>query len=357
MRHVAIQGYTTFRGAVVGGLFSSKVSCIVTQRQIALQLSQGLRMIRPSSSFRVLIAASLCGLALVGAHAASTVRTIQSSGTAQFVPVVPGRDGVLSAEFAPTFANLPRLQDGPNASGTSASAGLVSSTLKESRKRMVNRSIAIARGAGEQTDGEDQQQSNANLVKSFDGLMFRDQRLANGGNQFSVEPPDQGLCVGNGFVVESVTDVIRVFDRNGNALTSAVDLNTFYGYAAAINRSTGVFGPSLTDPSCYYDPQVKRFFQVILTIDVDPKTGGATGSNHLDLAVSSTSDPRDSWTIYRIPVQDDGTQATPVHANCPCLGDYPHIGADAHGIYLTTNEFPFSGGFNSAQIGPNMSLR
>src|SRR5205814_1244087 len=52
----------------------------------------------------------------------------------------------------------------------------------------------------------------------------------------------------------------------------------------------------------------------------------------------------------RIPVQDDGTQGTPVHPNCPCLGDYPHIGADANGVYLTTNEFPFSGGFNSAQI-------
>ena len=34
-----------------------------------------------------------------------------------------------------------------------------------------------------------------------------------------------------------------------------------------------------------------------------------------------------------------------------CLGDYPHIGADANGIYLTTNEFAFSGpGFFGAQI-------
>jgi hypothetical protein len=33
---------------------------------------------------------------------------------------------------------------------------------------------------------------------SWDGLNFFDSRFANGGNQFSVEPPDQGLCVGNG---------------------------------------------------------------------------------------------------------------------------------------------------------------
>ena len=35
----------------------------------------------------------------------------------------------------------------------------------------------------------------------------------------------------------------------------------------------------------------------------------------------------------------------------PCLGDYPHIGADANGIYLTTNEFDLAGPFfRGAQI-------
>src|SRR4051812_18187743 len=38
----------------------------------------------------------------------------------------------------------------------------------------------------------------------FNGLTQREQRLADGGNQFTIEPPDQALAVGNGFVVESV---------------------------------------------------------------------------------------------------------------------------------------------------------
>src|SRR6185437_12292085 len=39
----------------------------------------------------------------------------------------------------------------------------------------------------------------------------------------------------------------------------------------------------------------------------------------------------------------------PVHD--ACLGDYPHIGADANGIFLTTNEFTFFGaGFFGAQV-------
>ena len=50
----------------------------------------------------------------------------------------------------------------------------------------------------------------ATLGVSFDGLNLRDQRTANGGNQFTVEPPDQGLCVGNGFILETVNDVLRV---------------------------------------------------------------------------------------------------------------------------------------------------
>ena len=48
---------------------------------------------------------------------------------------------------------------------------------------------------------------------------------------------------------------------------------------------------------------------------------------------------------------DDGTAGTPVHPNCPCIGDYPHIGVDSRGFYLTTNEYSFFGPeFNSAQI-------
>jgi len=179
------------------------------------------------------------------------------------------------------------------------------------------------------------------LVTSFTGLNHRQQRFANGGNQFSgLEPPDQGLCVGNGFVMESVNDVLRVYDTLGQALSGVVDLNTFYGYPAQFNRTTGQRGPDVTDPSCYFDPDTQRWFQVVLTLEVNPGTGRFTGLNHLDIAVSTTASPLDTWKIYRLPTQDDGTDGTPNH-HCrfgPCVGDYPHIGADASGFYLTNNE-------------------
>jgi hypothetical protein len=287
--------------------------------------------------------------AAVAAHAATVVRQVQSGGTAQLRAGGSGPDGVQRPELAPTFSRVPDLQEGPRAEDAGADA-TAARELSSARKRMVNRSIAKARGSGETVVSDERVGADAALRRSFDGLSMRDTRLADGGNSFSVEPPDQGLCVGNGFVVESVNDAIRVYDREGNALTGVTSLNTFYGYPVAINRTAGTFGPALTDPTCYYDPSVRRFFHVILTLETNPATGALTGVNHLDLAVSSTADPRNAWTIYRIPVQDDGTQGTPVHPDCPCLGDYPHIGADANGVYLTTNEFPFSGGFNSAQI-------
>src|SRR5215813_4336478 len=228
----------------------------------------------------------------------------------------------------------------------------------------VDRSFSGATtGKGRVVDSGKQAKSNPELNLSFNGLNFRQQRLANGGNQFSVEPPDQGLCAGNGFVVETVNDVFRVFHTDGTAATGVVDLNTFYGYIAQFNRTTGVQGPFVTDPSCIYDSATGHFFNLVLTLEVFPDTGNFTGVNHLDLAVSNTADPTGAWTIYRLPVQDDGTDGTPDH-HCvtgparqtptnpnACFGDFPHIGADANGIYLTSNEYDFFGfGFHGAQV-------
>src|SRR5581483_4952534 len=210
---------------------------------------------------------------------------------------------------------------------------------------VVNRVIVSGHGGGVTATSRRRAESNPEVRFSLTGLNLHDQRFANGGNQFAVEPPDQGLCAGNGFVLESVNDVLRIFDSAGDALTGPIDLNSFYGYAPAINRAARpvTFGPSVTDPSCYFDQEAHRWFHLVLTLDrASPTAQTLSGTNHLDIAVSTTADPTKPWVVYHIPVQNDGTQGTPDH-NCvarvgtqlvhgPCLGDYPHIGADAHGI-------------------------
>jgi hypothetical protein len=227
-----------------------------------------------------------------------------------------------------------------------------------------NRSQGSGKSAeGNGTGDESRNGSNSNLLVSFDGLNHNAQRFANGGNQFSLEPPDQGLCAGGGMVMETINDVTRVYSSAGAPLTPVVDLNTFLGYPAAINRSTGARGQFVTDPSCLYDSATQRWFMDALTLETFPSNGRFTGVNHLDIAVSVTSSPLGAWNIYRLPVQDDGTQGTPDHGCTTgpypvkptnpnaCFGDYPHIGADAFGFYITTNEYSFFGPeFKAAQI-------
>ena len=51
------------------------------------------------------------------------------------------------------------------------------------------------------------------------------------------------------------TACIRVYASTAGAPQTGVqDLNTFFGYPPAINRTTGVFGPDVIDPVCHYDP-------------------------------------------------------------------------------------------------------
>jgi hypothetical protein len=288
----------------------------------------------------------------------SGARMISSGGTAKMVSRASGPDAGVQA---PEFAMSPdQAREGAAGSSVQLRQGAGPSPGITAEGVQVNISQNVRSGTGVRT--------------GFDGLNFRQQRLANGGKQFSVEPPDQSMCIGNGFVVESVNDVLQVFDTSGNARTDVIDLNTFYGYPPQIVRATpanpvAVQGPFVTDPSCWFDAPTQRFFHVVLTLEVVPSgplIGRFTGENHLDLAVSNTSDPTRDWSIYRLPVQDDGMNGTPDHRCSPgsgdhperthpnaCIGDFPHIGADKYGIYLSTNEYCLfcpGIGFRAAQV-------
>jgi hypothetical protein len=289
---------------------------------------------------RLLVA--LAGFALCAgtATAAPTTLSLQAGGTTVPRSAAPGGDSVTNFEL-----DLTMIQGESDGGDGGRLEGV---------KSMVNRSIARGHGRGGlAATPAGRAKSNPQLDLTFKGLDFHDQRFANGGNQFSVEPPDQGLCAGNGFVMETVNDVLSIYDTAGRKLVGPTDLNTFYGYPAAINRTTGANGPSITDPSCYYDADTQRWFHVVLTLDRVGTTSRLAGPNHIDIAVSRTADPTGAWNIYRLPVQNDGTQGTPNH-HCNlryCLGDYPHIGADANAFFITTNEFSLFGpGFYGAQI-------
>jgi hypothetical protein len=154
--------------------------------------------------------------------------------------------------------------------------------------------------------------------------------------------------VGGGFVLEAVNDALRVYDTAGTPLSPTTALNEFYKLKPAIIRKPLTFGDFVSDPKCYFDPADQRWFVTALQIGLDPATGAFVPPTHLEIAVSQTSDPTAKWNLFSIDTTDDGKNGTPKHANCPCFGDQPLIGADANGFYISTNEyglvnFPFNG--------------
>jgi len=304
------------------------------------------------SAFTVCAVAASAGTQATARFASTSLVPRTSSGgpkTGEFTP--SGNADVTDEEF------LGEPEDNEGDEGPEAFDGQLPGGI----------SLSHGTGKGATTSSAAKAKSSPEVQTEFEGLNLFQQRYARGGNQFTVEPPDQGLCVGNGYVVEAVNDVVNVFDQSGKSLlpdntatnvvsgfptdvNHAVDLNSFYGYPPAINRATGIRGPSLTDPSCLYDAATQRFFMVELTLEVVPTTGAFTHVNHLDIAVSKTADPTGAWNIYKIDVTSDGTNTGGVNPG-PYLGDYPHIGADANGFYVTTNAYPWCcNGFSGSQI-------
>jgi hypothetical protein len=169
------------------------------------------------------------------------------------------------------------------------------------------------------------------LAANFNGVSSLDSQITNFGAAF--EPPDQGLCVGNGFVVEMVNSAFRVYDTHGNTLAGPTNVN------APFHEDFHAF---TSDPRCHYDPATNTWFASILFIN------DASTVSFEDVAFNTSGDPTTDWSVFRIDTTDAGA---PASAGCPCFGDQPRLGIDASNIYISTDEFSILGPqFNGAQI-------
>jgi len=182
-------------------------------------------------------------------------------------------------------------------------------------------------------------------ISGFNALSHLNQRLANNGNQFSIEPPSASIAVGNGFVLEGVNDAIQVYSVSGApALPVVISTNQLFGLGPAIDRNTDINGVYLTDMRVYFDHDMARWFVIQRSQDNDV-FGFPLNQSHLYMAVSKTADPTGDYNIY---IMDT---TNPSYPGCPCIADYPQIGSDQYGFHIAWNQFnTFTEGFVSASI-------
>lgn len=141
----------------------------------------------------------------------------------------------------------------------------------------------------------------------FDALNHLQQHNAGTGiysnSQFSLEPPDQGLCTNGSQVMEGVNNAVAVYDTTGKTLMSPTALSKFWGIAPEIDRSNApnyIYGPFISDPKCYYDVATEHWFLTELEFGVDPSSGAYTGTSAELIAVSQSSDPTGSYNLYSL---------------------------------------------------------
>lgn len=177
--------------------------------------------------------------------------------------------------------------------------------------------------------------ASASILHNFLGITGVDSQRVNG---YDVEPPDQGLCVGPASAagpsseLELVNLAATLYSSTGQVFAGPISLNQFFG------ETSGFTSTFTSDPRCYYDPNAQAFFATVLVI-------GPGNTSHFDVAVNPTSDPVAPYTIYKF----DTTDAS--NPNCPCFGDQPLLGVDAHGVFVSTNEFAINTNyFGGAQV-------
>ena len=172
----------------------------------------------------------------------------------------------------------------------------------------------------------------------FPGITGAQQAAAN--SAYDLEPPDQGLCSNGSYVMEVVNNAFEVYSTSSKAVVVPPTATTSLFGVPSENA-----GSFLSDPHCYFDAASNRWFVVELSIPNFFSAHVHASKSYELVAVSDSPDPTGNFTTFAIDSTD------PSAPGCPCFGDYPMIGTDANGFYLTTNEFSiYKPNFNGVQV-------
>jgi hypothetical protein len=171
-----------------------------------------------------------------------------------------------------------------------------------------------------------------------------------------IEPPDQGLCAGNGFVVETNNiGEILVFNNALKRESAPIPLDTVMGLTKLGWSSGG-------DPSCVYDPAHGGhwFYTEIVSASPESKGGAFTGcfagkanTCKEGIAVTDGNNPFGPYHVYF-----SNADYNPAEPGSPSLlNDFAKISVTRDAFMMFYDEFPLVGSlpgigggfFNGAQ--------
>ncbi|MBM2840241.1 MAG: hypothetical protein HW412_769 [Bacteroidetes bacterium] len=140
-------------------------------------------------------------------------------------------------------------------------------------------------------------------------------------SQTNFLPPDPHIAVGPNHIIAIVNSTFRIYDKSGNILKTI-------NCGAWLNSALPGVGPS--DPKVDYDHFAGRW--VMSWIETDDISRGT----YL-VSVSDDDNPIGIWYNYALPSTLNGT------TNSGFWADYQGMGFDNQAVYLTSNQFSFSG--------------
>jgi len=175
---------------------------------------------------------------------------------------------------------------------------------------------------------------------------------------FDVEPPDQGVCAGNGDVLETINiGDVQVFNSSLQPISAITSLDTLMGL-------TNLGWSSGGDVSCLYDPSngghwfITEFVSTNSEASGGPFTGcfsaGIPDSCREGIAVSTGNNPvNTSWNVYFL---DPNTFSPndPGHGNL--LNDFAKIGTTRDAFLLFYDEFDAKGPYPTCPAADCLSF-
>lgn len=150
-------------------------------------------------------------------------------------------------------------------------------------------------------------------------------------------PPDPIMAVGPNHVVAMINVSFRIFDKNGTLLKN-IAASSFF------NALPGSLSPN--DPQVIYDHYANRWVMMWMTSPT------ATDHRHL-FAVSDDDNPLGTWYQWSTSGISVGDSLT------PNWGDYPALGYDSLGIYVSSRQFSLAGGsfaYNRLRVFPKAQM-